>query len=222
MILQHSFDEEAHVYKVPGQFVLATSDIIYMNGLANYDAIPSGILAHASWRGTQLHKAIQFFEEDNEVPDMPDEVVPYFRGYCLFRSKFDFEPLGALEKQIVYEHDGTGQAVGCTIDLRGLLRGVPYICDAKTSAKQYGKAKAQKLLAWRMQTQSYLCATELDEPWWEMCGSKQVCGRGIIQVAKDASFEFHDFSTVDDQLLWDGCVRLAMAKLGNGFQLERR
>jgi len=221
LILPHQFDEESHVYRVDGHFVLSTSDIIAMNGFVNYGSIPSAILAHASWRGTQLHKAIQFFEEDNEVPQIPDEVLPYFQAYCRFRTQYNFEPLGTFETQIVYLHDGCEQAVGCTIDLRGLVNGVPYILDAKTSAKQSGKAKAQKLLAWRMQTQSYACATEVDEKFAELNETGEAPRRGIIQVAKDATFEFHDFGKVDDSLAWDGCVRLAMLKLANGFQLEK-
>jgi hypothetical protein len=222
MILPHTFNEEDHIYQVPGRFVLSTSDVIALNGLADYGSIPKAVLDHASWRGTQLHKAIQFFEEDSEVPDMPEEVVPYFQGYCKFRNEYEFEPIGGMETQIVYEHDGTEQAIGCTIDLRGLVRNVPYILDAKTSAKQYGKAKAQKVFAWRMQTASYFCATEFDEPWHVLQATGESPRRGIIQVAKDASFEFHDFGKTDDSLLWDGAVRMAMAKLANGFQLERR
>jgi len=222
MILPHQFDEATHTYRVPERFVLATSDIISLNGLSNYGGIPSAVLEHASWRGTQLHRAIQFFEEDSAVPDMPDEVVPYFQGYCKFRTDYEFEPIGEMEKQIVYEHDGTEQAVGCTIDLRGYVKGKPYICDAKTSAKQYGKAKSQKLLAWRMQTQSYFCATSFDEKWWELCDSKESCGRGIIQVNKEGGYDFHDFGSLDDTHLWDSCVRMAVAKLSSGFQMERR
>ncbi|MGH7593389.1 MAG: hypothetical protein ACRELE_06005 [Gemmatimonadales bacterium] len=221
MILQHQFDEEKHLYKVEGQFVLSTSDIISLNGLANYGSCPAAILAYASWRGTQLHRAIQFFEEDSLVPDMPDEVVPYFGGYCKFRTKYDFEPIGDLEKQIVYLHEGTEQAVGCTIDMRGLINGKPYLLDVKTSAKQYGKALKQKVLAWRMQTASYLCANESDEDWWALTETGEACHRGIIQVNKEGGFEFHDFGKLDDALLWDSCVRVAMAKMANGFQLER-
>jgi hypothetical protein len=222
VILEHTFCEETHTYRVPGQFVLATSDIISLNGLSDYSGIPKAVLDHASWRGTQLHLAIQYFEEDGDVPDMPDEVVPYFRGYMKFRTEHNFEPIGGLETQLVYEHDGTSQLIGCTIDLRGLVNGVPYILDAKTTAKQYGKAKAQKLLAWRCQTQSYVCATEFDEAWHELQGTGEAPSRGIVQVNKEGGFDFHDFGTTDDSLLWDGCVRLAMAKLANGFQLERR
>lgn len=222
MIMPHTFDEDNHLYKVPGHFVLSTSDILTLNGLSNFDGVPRQVLDHASWRGTQLHKAIQFFEEDNDVPEMPDEVVPYFRGYCQFRNKYSFEPVGTVERQIVYEHDGTGQLVGCTIDLRGMLNGVPYILDAKSSGKQSGKAKAKKLLAWRMQTQSYHCATAFDEPWFALTGTKESPRRGIIHVNKEGSHEFYDFGALDDSLAWDGCVRIAMLKMANGFQLERR
>lgn len=227
MILEHTFDEESHVYQVPGQFVLSTSDIISMNGMADYAAIPKAVLDHASWRGTQLHKAIQFFEEDAEAPDMPAEVEPYFRGYLKFKIDHDFEPIGALEKQIVYQHSGTEQAVGCTIDLRGLVKGQPYILDAKTTAKMYGKAMKQKCLAWRLQLASYMEATDVDIQWL-LAASNAVptakkTGKAIVQVNKEGGYDFHDFSgAVDDDLLWDGCVRLAMAKLANGFQLERR
>lgn len=226
VILAHTFEEETHTYRVPGQFVLSTSGIISLNGLADYGSIPKAVLDHASWRGTQLHLAIRYFEEDNDVPDMPEEVLPYFQGYCKFKIDHDFEPIGDMEKQMVYVHPGTEQAVGCTIDLRGLVKGQPFILDAKTSARQYGKAKAQKLLAWRLQLASYVEATDEDRDWWmEMRKSTDdpsELRKGIVQVNKDGGYDFHDFSTIDDSLLWDSAVRLAMAKLANGYQLERR
>jgi len=232
LILPHTFDEKNHVYQVPGHFVLSTSDIISLNGLSDYGAIPKATLDHASWRGTQLHKAIQFFEEDAEAPEMPEEVEPYFRGYLKFKIDYDFEPIGALEKQIVYVHSGTEQPVGCTIDLRGLVKGHPYILDAKTTAPwpvdSQCKDKKRKCLAWRLQVASYSEATDVDMEWLLRasnavpdCTGK--VGKGIVQVTKDGNYEFHDFSrAVDDDLLWDGAVRLAMAKLANGYQLERR
>ena len=226
MILPHTFDEASHTYHVPGQFVLATSDIISLVGLADYSMIPSGVLEHASWRGTQLHRAIQFFEEDGEIPQMPDEVLPYFQGYCKFRTEYNFEPIGEMEKQIVYVHEGTELAVGCTIDLRGTVCGMktktPYILDVKTCAKQYGKAKAQKVFCWRMQTQSYIEATAFDEAWFQLCGLEDRPHRAIVQVNKEGGYEFHDFGSTDDSPLWDSCCRLAMAKLANGYQLDRK
>jgi len=228
VILDHTFEEETHLYKVPGQFVLSTSDVISLNGLSDYGSIPKHILDHASWRGTQLHKAIQFFEEDCEVPDMPEEVIPYFCGYMKFRTEYDFEPIGALEKQIVYVHEGTEQPIGCTIDLRGLVRGQPYILDAKTAAgwpkDSVCVAKRRKLLAWRLQLASYMEATHFDSPWFAALPefSNATIGKAIVHVNKDAGYEFHEMSTFDDSFLWDGAVRMAVAKLAAGFQVERR
>jgi len=225
MILEHTFDEEAHLYKVDGQFVLSTSDVITLNGLNNFDAVPKQVLEHASWRGTELHRAIQFFEEDAEVPDMPDEVVPYFEGYLKFKIAYEFDPIGEMEKQIVYVHEGTEQAVGCTIDLRGLVKGQPYILDAKTTAKMYGKALSSKCLAWRLQLASYSEATSEDIGWWSM-GAEQMpqvaAGKGIVQVNREGGYTFHDFSQTDDSHLWDSAVRMAVAKLSAGFQIDRR
>ena len=228
MILEHTFEEETHIYKVPGQIVLSTSDVISLNGLSDYGAIPKATLDHASWRGTQLHKAIQYFEEDNEVPEMPDEVFPYFRGYLKFRADYDFEPIGELEKQIVYVHEGTEQPIGCTIDLRGMVKGQPYILDAKTAAgwpkDSVCVAKRRKLLAWRLQLASYMEATCFDRSWLaaipESCSAP--IGKAIVHVNKDAGYEFHEMSSFDDSFLWDGAVRMAVAKLAAGFQVERR
>jgi hypothetical protein len=225
VILEHTFNEELHLYLVEGRSVLSTSDIIALNGLADYGAVPKANLDHAAWRGKELHKAIQFFEEDGEVGEMPEEVEPYFRGYLRFRNDYEFEPIGPMEKELVYEHDATGMAVGCTIDLRGLVRGVPYILDAKSSAKQYGEAKKQKLLAWRMQTQSYKCASFEDFDFREEMGSLWSVfemGRGIVQCNKEGGYDFHDFADIDDTENWDAAVQMAVTKMLNGFKVDRR
>jgi len=225
VILPHTFDEELHVYTVDGQYVLSTSDIISLNGLADYGSIPKAVLDHASWRGTELHKAIEYYELDGAVESMPEEVEPYFEGYIKFKKDYDFEPIGELEKQIVYQHEGTEQAVGCTIDLRGLVKGQPYILDAKTTAKMYGKALRSKCLAWRLQLSSYSEATDCDWEWWKLTGGVDVhdpAGKGIVQVNREGGYTFHDFSQTDDSHLWDSAVRMAVAKLSAGFQIDRR
>lgn len=225
MILPHKFDPETHTYSVEGRRVLSTSDVIFLNGMSDFSQVPLAALQHAAWRGTQLHLAIQFFEEDGEAPDMPAEVEPYFNGYLKFRTEYDFEPIGQMEKEIVYEHGPTGQAIGCTIDLRGLVRGVPYIVDAKSSYPQCGKALKQKLLSWRMQTQSYKQASVEDEEWGEGMGSlwsPYEAKRGIVHCNKDGTFKFYDFAYEMDEPRWDACVEVATMKLANGYELDKK
>lgn len=222
MILEHQFDAETHTYRVPGYFVLGTSDVIALNSFAEYGQIPKAVLENASLRGSEVHQAIEWFETDAEPPAMPSEIERYFNGWLKFRTKFEFEPVGRMEKQIVYQFGEAEHAIGATIDARGLLGGKPYVLDIKTSSKQSGKALKQKLLCWRMQLQSYLEATALDEEWWKTVNASQKAGRAIVQLSKDGEFTFHDFSHIDDTESWSAAVHVAQLKLKNGFELVKR
>lgn len=241
MILAHTFEPESHIYKVDGYFVLSTSDVKSLNGLEDYGQIPSAVLDHASWRGTQLHRAVQFFEEAihdgarlqesakaviSQLVGPMEEVKPHFIGYLKCRQDYDLEPIPPMEKQIVYLHDET--AIGCTIDLRCRIhgkgyQGTPAIGDLKTTSKQYGKALAQKKLAWRLQTQSYKEATQYDEEFWSNCGeTSENCSRFICQTNKESGYDFHCFREFEDSDNWSAAVHVAAMKLANGHKLEGR
>jgi len=240
VILPHTFDEANHVYKVDGYFVLSTSDVKTLNGLEDYGQIPSSVLAHASWRGTQLHRAVQYVEEGiyqgaslkeaakdvlSQLVGPLEEVKPHFMGYLKCRVEYDLEPIHPMEKQIVYLHDET--AIGCTIDMRCRIhgkgyQGVPAIGDLKTTSRQYGKALAQKKLAWRLQTQSYKEATQYDEHFWNQIGSSDNCSRFICQTNKEGGYDFHCFRSYEDSENWSAAVRVAAIKLANGYKLEGR
>jgi hypothetical protein len=245
MLLTHSFSEEWHEYLVDGYYVLATSSVLSLNGLTNYDGIPTQVLDHAAWRGTETHRAIEYMEDAvrqgeplesaaksvwAQLVGELEEIRPFLRGYLKFRKEYEFEPVGDLEKTLVYLHDET--AIGCTIDFRGRIHGKGFsgrtmIGDAKTCAKQYGMAKKQKVLAWRLQTQSYWEASMHDQEWLQSCygenNANESVGRFIVNMNKQGGYEFFDFSQMDDSLSWDSCVHLAALKLANGHkQPEKR
>jgi hypothetical protein len=239
MILPHTFREESHEYLVDGYFVLSTSSILSLNGFTSYEGIPKPVLDHASWRGIQTHKAIEYCEKAvrqgepvnkaasavwQQLTGPLEEIKPFFKGYLKFRHEYEFEPIGELERGIVYLHDET--AVGCTIDFRGKLHGKGFqgktmIGDCKTTAKQSGMAKKQKALAWRLQTQSYLEASHFDEEWLKEASPDSI-GRFIVNPDKEGNYTFYDFSGMDDEIFWDSSVRLAALKLSNGHKLEAR
>jgi PD-(D/E)XK nuclease superfamily len=225
MLINHTFDEETHTYRAPGWYVLSTSDIISLNGLAEYGQIPKAVLENASERGTAVHKAIEYFETDSEPPEMSEEIDGYFKGWLKFRLEHSFEPIGQMEKTFVYSYGEKDCAIGATIDARGLVDGKPYVLDIKTTSKQYGKALKQKQLAWRMQLTSYSVATEEDEAWWHkanmLSGSKPL-GRAIVQLSKDGNFTLHDFTAIEDEMCWISAVCVAQTKLANGFEVNRR
>lgn len=220
-MIPFTFDEATHVYKVEGQYCLSTSDIIHLAGLSEYGSVPSKVLENARNRGTSLHKAIHYFEEgDLDFDSLPENVQPYLRAYMKFRVEREFEPIPPQEHAIVYEHENTGQLIGCTLDLRGTVGGKLYIVDPKTTYPNSGAAKKQTHLKWRMQLQSYWEATMVDEPFWEAASDGPIA-RAILHLKKDATYDFLDFS-MDDALNWDACIRMARLRLANGWKRDEK
>jgi hypothetical protein len=205
MTIPFEFDEERHLYIVPGREVLSTSDVLALNGLCDYSTVPSGVLEHAAWRGTQLHKAIHYFEEDDlEIEDVPEEVMPYFLAYLKFRNDKDFQVEKPCERGIVYEHE-SGQLIGCHLDLVGTIRGQRYIVDIKSSHPNSGKAKKQTHFRWKMQLASY--AQALGETAETM----------VVHVHKTGEYTPVDFLP-DGSEMWFSMVQVAAAKLANGYK----
>jgi hypothetical protein len=229
-MIEFHFDPEQHLYTSKEGSVLATSDILYLNGLCDYSQVPLHNLEHARWRGEQLHKAVQFFHEDDlDEDDIPEPVLPYFQAYEQFCEEMKFEPIPPLEHGIVYRHKETGQLVGCHIDLRGWVNGELFIIDPKTSHPNSGKAKKQTHLRWRMQLRSYSEATTWNDEFWEKVkgNSKGVLlHKAILHLKKDGIFDrkrdFLELEEPDDQILWNSMVRVAQAKIAAGFQRDRK
>lgn len=224
MILTHEFEEARHLYTSPGRYVLATSDIIDLVGLSNYEQIRVEILRHASYRGKCLHTAVEKYEQGQDwQEDFPAEFMPYLDGWFAFRDSHDIQMVGPHEKQYVYLHEGTEQAVGATIDFRFLYEGDLWIGDLKSIHPLSGKALAQKKLAWRLQGESYRTATEMDEQFIKSAGNFGRIRRAVVHIHHKLKrgFAFHAFDG-DDSLLWDGAVRMAMEKVSVGILPSKR
>jgi len=220
-MIPFQFDKENHTYRVEGQYVWSTSDVISMNGLSNMGSVPQKTLEHASWRGEQLHRAVELFEMGSlDFDSVPEEIMPYLQGYMKFREEYEFQAIPPYEKQIVYQHAGTENLIGATIDLRGGVKGVPCVVDIKSCFQYTGAAKKQLHLRWRLQLQSYVEASEQDGDFLESVGG--VLGKCIVHCHKDGTYDLYDFSLADDSYLWDSCIRMAMAKLGNGYKMPEK
>ncbi len=221
--IPHKFDEENHLYLVDNHYVLATSDVISMCGMVDYDAVPLATLEKARWKGEQVHKAIHAFEEEDLDFDSIDPLVqPFFDSYIEFKALTGFRCIHPCERSLVYEHEGTGQFIGCHLDLVGWVDKKLYILDPKSTYPNSGAAKKTTYLRWRMQLQSYHEALATDESFWTSLTADQTpeVGRAIVHLQRDGSFlmdkHFIDFSDVDDSLNWDACVRVAWMRLTNG------
>jgi len=223
-LLPFTFEEERHLYTTPGRYTLSTSDVVDLMGLSNMDQIPIAVLRNAAYRGKCLHKAIECYEQNQDwQDDFPNEFMPYLDGWFAFRDAYPIQLVGPHEKPYVYLHEGTDQAIGATIDFRFLYDGDLWIGDLKTIHPLSGKALRQKLLACRLQGESYKCPTEMDEEFIKSCGSFGSIKKAVIHIHPKLKqgYAVHLFPQ-DDSLLWDSAVRLAMEKVSVGILPSRR
>jgi hypothetical protein len=238
MLINHSFDEKDHVYHVPGEYVLATSDVIELNGMSEFGQVPPANLEHAGHRGTATHLAIMAHETGCDWDDtvrgyevlhgveVMEDVSNRMAAYFRFRKQHSVELAKPMEQSMVYRHVGTDALIGATPDMVAFINGVLTIVDIKTCFKQYGQKQKQLKLKWFAQLSSYLEALEAEEDFWNTHGKieKAVlhlhpeCGkeRGF----KPLGYEYHDFPQ-DGSFLWDSMIRVAQAKLSHGYRLDR-
>lgn len=227
-LVPHTMDREAHVYRVPGHYVHSTSDILELSGLVDFHSIPKKRLDIASERGTTVHRAIEAYETGAAL-ELDGDIHERFTSFLRFREHADFQPVGPMERSIVYEHEGTGILIGGTPDVVAIVYGQLHVCDFKTSHRTSGKRKEQQHLAWRLQLESYREGLLQDEELWKRLPKMPMhrgvahfhpkCG--IVERGKPRlGYEWNPYKS-DDALLWDWCVRAALDAKRNGKQLMR-
>lgn len=235
MLLPFQFEAERHLYTSPGYFVLSTSAIKQLNGLDEVGQIPSAVLEQARCKGEALDTAVQelealilaekmsvFHQSELDPDSLTAELYADLLAYLDFRKTMDFVCIHPCQKGAIYLHEYADQAIGGHIDLRGFIKGKPFIIDLKRRYPVYGKAKKQMRLAWRMQLQSYKEITMLDEDFWKAANTAEPIQRAILHLHPKLKrgWEFIDDFQQDDEALWGSMVLCAKEKLASGFELN--
>ncbi len=241
-LVEHEFFPEFHEYIVPGRQVISTSDVIQLAGLSNFDGIPKAVLDNARWRGQQVDTAIKGYEtmlrDHNEeaaldwIYDQMEgdlaEIRLQFEAYRGWKHSVGFEMVHDSNESKVYPI-GDDLLIGATPDLRGSLfclgERIAAIIDLKCTSRLYGMKLKQKQLAWRMQVESYLMASEEDIEFMDLVPSLDIGTKRILQlnpVFKESGYCEHVFDTYDDRAQWIGMALNAQSKIECGILPERR
>jgi hypothetical protein len=125
------FDAATHVYMLDGVVVPSVTGILKASGLIDFSGIPEHILEAARVRGTTVHEAIHFFNEDDLDleqfgEDFPD-YAPYLEGWIAFRRQRRFTPIVNECRIASRRHQVAG-----TLDCLGELDGVGVLLDFAT------------------------------------------------------------------------------------------
>ncbi len=117
------FLEEEHIYLVDGVLTPCVSNILAYK-FNDYSGVSAEVLQRASEKGTELHQAIEAYEQRGEPSDLKE-----FKNYLFLKKQFKFESL-ENEVPVLYEKDGRVLYVG-TLDQIIMLDGKCGINDFK-------------------------------------------------------------------------------------------
>jgi hypothetical protein len=102
------FLEEQHIYLVDGILVPCVSNILAYK-FNDYTGVSREVLQRASEKGTELHQAIEQYEQQGITSDLKE-----FRNYLFLKKQFKFENV-SNELPVLYERGGRVLFVG-TLD----------------------------------------------------------------------------------------------------------
>lgn len=198
-----TFTEKDHRYEVDGEVIPSVTQIMELAGIVDVSGIPAHHLQRAADRGTAVHVACQYLDEDDLVIDSLDpEIVGYVVAYQRFKEQNEFVP-DLIEHRMVGEVEGW--QYGMTLDRLGTVakRG-RIVLDLKTSSKPSK--------SWPIQTAAYVAG-------YSAVDKLAAPSRGVVHLHKDGTFSFLIHDQEDDFTVWVAAVRLAYWKLRNGYKI---
>lgn len=194
------FTEKTHSYHLEsGQEIPSVSKVLELAGISDVSGIPLANLQRAADRGTAVHLACRFLDEDDLVFDSIDpKILPYVVAYQKFKEAYEFVP-EVIERPMVGEC--AGMRYGMTLDRVGRMTTPEgefrVLLDLKTASKPSN--------AWPIQTAAYLIGFSGSDS-----GSRP--GRAVVHLTKDATFKVlvHDLDS--DFKVWEAVLTLAYWK----------
>jgi hypothetical protein len=184
------FFADKHEYFVDGAQVPSVTQVLELSGLCDLSRVPVGILETAKWRGSQVHAACEFLDQnDLDFATVPEECLPYVMAYEQFKRDSDFAP-DIIEQSDSHELDGL--KYGLTVDRVGTLDSVRVLLDLKCT---YSKERH-----WAIQTAAYAAKFEVES-------------RGVLWLRKTGHYELIWHENENDIEIFTAALRIAHWKL---------
>lgn len=143
------FIPETHQYLVDGILVPCVSNILAYK-FNDYSGVSREVLNRASEKGTELHKAIEDYEQQGIEKDLKE-----FRNYLFLKKQFKFENV-SNEVPVLYEKGGRVLYVG-TLDQIIMLDGKLGINDFKRVSAPNKEKIAYQLNLYKMAYEQSYC-----------------------------------------------------------------
>lgn len=194
------FNETLHKYTVDGVEVPSVTQILSSAGLVDYAGISQETLRYAAERGTAVHLACQFYDEEDLDPESLDlQVAKYVAAWRQFRLKHDFEILGSEQMHL---GELNGLQFGMTIDRLIEWRGRRAILDIKCSSRIH---------RWcGVQTAGYAIGLESHGTAAQRLSLYR---RLIVQLKPNCTYELYDCEDTEDGEIFAAALAISHWKL---------
>lgn len=168
-----TFDAPSHTYRTSGAAVPSVTQLL--GKLHSFAGVPLDVLEAARERGTAVHLACEFFDEnDLDEAALDERTAGYLAGWKKFRSesRVEFTEIEQMAVHPLYRYAGKW-------DRGGLIDGIDWTIDIKTAAASHW--------CWGLQTAGYAALR-----------GKPHSKRGTVQLRPDGTYRFKEWPDADD------------------------
>lgn len=176
-------ENDEHVYELDGVVVPSVTQVLQGVGLINFDGVPAAALEYARNRGSLVHQALEFYDQDDlDVYSLDPAIASYLPGYQRYLIDSGFIP-ETIEQRVYHEQ----YRYAGTLDRTGTMGGKRVLIDLKTGA-------VDKWVA--LQTAAY-----------EMC-LPDGYERYALQLTAEGKYKLTKFSDHRDRQVWLSALAL--------------
>lgn len=198
-----TFDEPTHTYRLDGIVVPSVTSILKV--LGGYEGIPQHILDKAAARGSAIHKATEFYDNDTlDWTSLDDELIDYVNAWGNFREDTGAEII-EIEQRTYHPALKVAGTPDRVLVLKKRLKGLGPVgrltlADIKSSW--------QMMPATGPQTAAY---TEFRNAHVKAASDK-VKDRLGVQLKRDGTYEVHHYNDPSDWNTFVSCLNVTRWK----------
>ncbi|TXH02761.1 MAG: hypothetical protein E6R07_14645 [Nevskiaceae bacterium] len=197
-----TFDEARHEYRLDGVKLPGVTTVLKPISSAHYAGVDPDVMARAAALGQAVHKVIELdLQQDLDTDSLDPELVPYYRGWRMFLRQSGFQAYLSEKKLASVQ----GRYAG-TLDLMGVLNGLPSLIDAKRVA----------VVTPSTGPQTFAYGQLVRENCPELLGPTTPLRRYALQLKKavpnavTADWQLLPFTNDSrDRLVWQSCLNIA-------------
>jgi hypothetical protein len=172
-----TFDEELHEYRWDG--IVKPSVTQCLSRLHDFGMVAKDVMEAACVRGSYVHSLCEYHDQNDLDPSSVGIYQGYLDAWIRFCADYKANWAGIEVRGYSERYGFAG-----TWDRHGLLNGMPWVVDVKTSVASHP--------VWGLQTAAYRQLLAERDPYWLLAR------RATVQLKPDGTYKVIEWNSPDD------------------------